>query len=78
MHVGLYQWDCCCAIETDSQATKHKIQAVNTFVICGYSKAVHRVGRVTFKMYSVTVTNYFIKKVFSNVIQVPQNESNVI
>ncbi len=44
MHVGLYQWDCCCAIETDSQATKHKIQAVNTFVICGYSKAVHRVG----------------------------------
>jgi len=36
-----------------------------------------RLGRVTLKMYSFTVTNYFIKKVFSNVIQVPQYESNV-
>ena len=31
---------------------------------------VSRLGRVTLKMYSVTVTNYFLKKVFSNVIQV--------
>ncbi len=35
-------------------------------------------GRVTFKMYYITVTNYFIKKVFNNVIQVPQYKSNVI
>jgi len=28
-------------------------------------------------MYSDTVTNYFIEKVFSNVIQVPEYESNV-
>jgi len=41
------------------------------------SNFIPRLGRVTLKMYSDTVTNYFIKKVFSNVIQVPEYESNV-
>ncbi len=51
------------------------------FLECFYNDfnvLVTRVGRVTFKMYSVTVTNYFIKKVFSNVIHLPQYKSNVI
>jgi len=37
---------------------------------------ISRLGRVTLKMYPDTVTNYF-KKVFSNVIQVTEYESNV-
>ena len=32
----------------------------------------HRVGRVTFKKESPTVTNYLLKIVVSNVIRVPQ------
>lgn len=36
------------------------------------------VGRATLQMYSHAVTNYFIKNVLSNIIQVLTYESNVI
>ncbi len=59
----------------NNDAEKKSISKVPSFF---QVLVVNRFGRVTFKMYSVTVTNYFIEKVFNNIIQVPQYESNVI
>jgi len=52
------------------------LQFLGEFISVCVCACVRRLGRVTLQIYSFTVTNYL--KVFTNIIQLPQYERNVI